>query len=505
MNTFDTQEAIDRVMGDPGHFAAMGGIQLRSYQLEVAMQVYDSVKYARGLSFVVMFPRQSGKNELQAQLEAYFLLRYSRLGGEMVKISPTWKPQSQNALRRLERVLRRHPLLSGEWTREQGYIFRVGAARQIFLSGAPEANIVGATASLLLQVDEAQDVAIDKFDKDINPMAASSNATRIFWGTAWNETTLLARELNNAQRIQEMTGRRQCFVLNAEQVAAEVPAYGTFVKQQIERLGRDHPMVSTQFFSEMMPDAGGLFNEGRLALMRGVHCSETGPRAGGRYAFLLDVAGEDTGLTSSGEMQNPGRDATTLTIVAIHPLQNTPWGFSQVCYRVVSRRAWRGVAHSRLFEELLALARHWRAIKLVVDATGVGAGLANFLERALSGRVIAFQFNAASKSRLGWDFLALIDSGRFQEHADTMHEQEQFFNEARACKYTLSAGPERRLQWSVPPGTRDRHGKEIHDDWLMSAALVSLLEGEITSGGSPTGIIRAQDPLAVIDRQMRFK
>lgn len=109
MKTFDTQKAIDRIMGDPGHFASMGGIQLRSYQLEVALQVYDSVKYARGLSFVVMFPRQSGKNELQAQLEAYFLLRYSRLGGEMVKISPTWKPQSQNALRRLERVLAKQP------------------------------------------------------------------------------------------------------------------------------------------------------------------------------------------------------------------------------------------------------------------------------------------------------------------------------------------------------------------------------------------------------------
>lgn len=505
MKTFDTQEAIDRTLGDPGHFASMGGLQLRSYQLEVALQVYDSVKYSRGLSFVVMFPRQSGKNELQAQLEAYFLLRYSRLGGEMVKISPTWKPQSQNALRRLERVLRKHPLLYGQWTKEQGYIFRVGAARQIFLSGAPEANIVGATASLLLQVDEAQDVAIDKFDKDINPMAASSNATRIFWGTAWNETTLLARELDSARRIQEVTGRRQCFVLNADQVAAEVPAYGAFVKQQIERLGRDHPMVSTQFFSEMMPDAGGLFNEGRLALIKGEHRSQSGPQAGGRYAFLLDVAGEDAGLTSSGEMHNPGRDSTALTVVSIQALENTPWGVRQVCYRVVSRRVWRGVAHSRLFEELLALARHWRVAKLAVDATGVGAGLANFLERALSGRVIPFQFNSASKSRLGWDFLALIDSGRFQEHADPSAEQEQFFKEARACKYTLSPGPDRRLQWSVPPGTRDRQGQLIHDDWLMSAALVSLLEGEITAGGSPTSIIRAQDPLAMIDRQMRFK
>ena len=270
-------------------------------------------------------------------------------------------------------------------------------------------------------------------------------------------------------------------------------------------MGRDHPLVNTQFFSEMMPDAVSLFNEGRLSLTRGEHFSENRPAAGRRYAFLLDVAGEDAGLTSGGEMQNPRRDATALTIVAIHALENTAWAVSHVCYRVVSRRAWKGVGHSRLFEELLALARHWRVIKLVVDATDVGAGLANFLERALSGRVIPFLFNSASKSRLGWDFLALIDSGRFQEHVDSTPEQEQFFREARACKYTLSSGPDRRLQWSLPAGTRNRQGQEIHDDWLMSAALVSLLEGEITAGGSPTSIIRAQDPLAMIDRQNRFK
>ncbi len=37
-------------------------------------------------------PRQSGKNELQAQLETYLLLLYSELEGEIVKVSPTWKP-----------------------------------------------------------------------------------------------------------------------------------------------------------------------------------------------------------------------------------------------------------------------------------------------------------------------------------------------------------------------------------------------------------------------------
>ena len=60
---------------------------------------------------------------------------------------------------------------------------------------------------------------------------------------------------------------------------------------------------------------------------------------------------------------------------------------------------------------------------LVVDATGVGPGLASFLADALRrgpSRVLGepFVFSGASKSELGWDFLGLIDGGRFKEYAD---------------------------------------------------------------------------------------
>src|SRR5512139_2120135 len=82
-------------------------LKLRSYQQEIALAIIDSVRFGRGLSFVVILPRQSGKNELQAHIEAYLLTIYSQVSPkDMVKVSPTWKPQSQTAMRRLERVLR---------------------------------------------------------------------------------------------------------------------------------------------------------------------------------------------------------------------------------------------------------------------------------------------------------------------------------------------------------------------------------------------------------------
>ena len=51
---------------------------------------------------------------------------------------------------------------SGLWQPESGHIVRLGKARQIFLSAEPNANIVGNTAHILMEVDETQDVGNEK-------------------------------------------------------------------------------------------------------------------------------------------------------------------------------------------------------------------------------------------------------------------------------------------------------------------------------------------------------
>ena len=198
------------------------GIILRIYQQEVATAIVDSVFDRAGRTIVVIFPRQSGKNELQAQIETYVLYILSKYETEMVKASPTWKPQSINAMRRLERVLKRNIFTKDTWSKESGYIYRVNKARIYFLSGQESANVVGATANELLQCDEAQDISISKWDKEFSPMAASTNATRVFWGTAWTSKTLLARERREAEKLQQQDGIQRVWIMDAEDVAAEV-------------------------------------------------------------------------------------------------------------------------------------------------------------------------------------------------------------------------------------------------------------------------------------------
>ena len=511
---------LKKLLLDPVLFIRYAsGLRLRRYQEAVVRAVVDSVLHGRGLSLVVMFPRQAGKNECQAQIEAYLLTLLMQTDAEIVKISPTWKPQAQNAMRRLERVLARNRLTATLWQREAGYIYRVGRARILFLSGAPEANIVGATANTLLEVDEAQDVSTAKYDKDIAPMAASTNATRVFWGTAWSHETLLARELRLAEAAQAADGRQRVFRLTADEVAAEVPAYGRFVAEQIARLGRQHPLIRTQFYSEEIATEGGLFPPERRAQMQGHHAIALTPQAGRVYAFLLDVAGADEGLSEGESLRHPQRDLTALTVVEVDrstlddPARRAP------TYRCVFRQAWVGVKHPVIYDQVAELARRWAARYVVVDATGVGAGLAAFLERALPRRVLPFQFNAASKSRLGWAFLSLVDGGRWQEpqlpaeaalplfagaEAEALNRVaahcQRFWQQVAHCRYTLQPGPQKHLRWGVPEGYHLPGEREpLHDDWLISAALAALLDAQPWGSGGEALIVPARDPLADLD------
>lgn len=482
-------------------------ITLRDYQKGVARAIVRSVVGGAGLSFVVMFPRQSGKNELQAQLETYLLtLNYLATAGEIVKISPTWKPQTLNAMRRLEQVLSTNHLARHIWIKESGYIFRCGKARIFFFSGQPRSNIVGATASILLEVDEAQDVIIGKYDKDIAPMAASTNATRVFWGTAWTSRTLLARELRSAEKAQKMDGIKRVFILTADDVSKEVPAYGKFVAGQVARLGRNHPMIKTQYFSEEIDAEGGLFPPERCALMYGVHPAYVSPEADKLYAAALDLAGEDeaiisdpsSGAVDAADLSNPKRDSTALTIFEVDLSSVDDPLIGKPTYKVIHRREWIGTKHSKLYGEIKAILDLFDTRFVAVDSTGVGAGMASFLSAALGDKVIPFEFNTKTKSDLLWDFLGIIDSGRFKDY---IPRDQTFWQQIDFCEFEILEGPQKRVRWGVPDGTRDAAtGDLVHDDLLISAAMCALLDEEDWSFSAPTFVIHARDPLEDLDR-----
>ncbi len=488
--------ALRWLLRDIGPFSRMVWPEtaLRPYQLAPARALIRSALRGDGASFAVVFARQAGKDELLAQVVAFLLIRRQRRGGEIVIAAPSLVPQGRITLRRIEERLRLAAFFAPIVETESGHIIRVGRASVRFVSAGPMAQARGATASLLLVANEAQDIEPERWDAVFDPMGASTNATTVFAGTVWTRTTLLARAMSACGRIENDSALSNLFSADWRVVAREVPAYGARVRRRMAELGENHPFIRTEYCLQPLDDVGMLFDAARQAQMRGTHPRHhrAAPTTAGEahYALLLDVAGE---AEEAGEQAATGkhgfvapretrRDSTALTVVEVippdmhaHALVPRRWQRQLPVYRVVDRRVWMGVNHVTLAEEIVDLAqRVWATptcAHLIVDATGIGHGLSAMLRAALPpDTVTSFIFTGPSKSDLGWRFLAAIAAGRYQEYLDDgAAETRSFWRQVAACTFTVRPGVGRQMAWSVPD-------PEIHDDLLMSAALVGLLD-----------------------------
>ena len=134
----------------------------------------------------------------------------------------------------------------------------------------------------------------------------------------------------------------------------------------------------------------------------------------------------------------------------------------------------------------------------MIDSTGVGAGLASFMEKSFPGRVIPFLFTSKSKSDLGWQFLAVIETGRYKE---PVGGETLFWKQAKNCISKVLTGPGRLMTWGVPDGTRDEVGDLVHDDELISSALCAVLDDQEWAVSDTPLIVDRADPLDEMDRE----
>lgn len=468
-------------LNDIAHFSrVLVGRPLRSYQLAAARPILKSVRRREGAIFTVEMARQMGKNELSAHLEAYLLYRHQRRGGTIVKCAPTLSPQVLISRLRLESILDR-PWLAPYWQRAHGNMVAVGKARVMFLSAHEQANVVGATADLLLEVDEAQDVDEEKFAKEFLPMAAAQNATIVLYGTPWTKDTLLAKykALNLAH--EENTGERRHFSFPWQVGARENPRYGAAVKAQIRQRGEDDLVIRTQYRLEEVDDATGFFTPPLQAALQGTHARQHKPRAEAHYVAAVDVAGEETAAQESRQSR---RDSTVVLIGERVWRHDPVLGFALPAVNVVNAYEWTGLPTTEQYARLVRLlGEEWRVQRAIVDATGLGDALARFLQARLGeDRIEPFTFTAQSKSALGYDLRSLVGSGRLQLWADDgSPEYRVCWRQVRRCQ--LAMHPGNRIGFHVPGG-------QGHDDYVSALALLT----RTVEAGAPPAVSVALPP-----------
>lgn len=435
--------------------------RLRRYQLAPYAAILDAAHAHDADQIVVIMARQLGKNELSAHAEAALMATSAaRPGARGVKAAPTQDPQAIRSLRRLHGRLSSagfgHGLLSAS-----NDTVTLGEASWWFGSGEPEANVVGDTASLLLEFDEAQDFDIDVHDRRYSPMAASTAAARIYYGTPFSDFDLLAVAEEQALARQARDGKQRVFRIDWQRGADELPAYGLFVDAEMRRLGHSaatpHPAILTEYELQRRPGAGRFLNAAQLTLLQGEHPRLERPQSESHSTYVagVDFAGAD--LSGSGDA-----DLTVLTIArSRYPGRGRR---DDPVAEVVTQYHWQGVDHDQLRVQLIHTLRTWNVAFACCDATGIGEPHASFLANQLGQhRVEALKFTSSSKSTLAYDALAAINTRRLTLWApDGAPDTNDLWRQLRLAR--ADARPGSRINVHV-------HPSDGHDDRLMSLLL----------------------------------
>lgn len=460
------------------------GVALYPYQVGWAQAILDVIAGKRNETIIVEMSRQSGKNQGQAAYQVATLARFGAQDRSVVACAPTYRPQLINSKMRFEalasRVTAKAPWL--KFKGSMGYIFKCRRSSIHFLSADPAASVVGATASLILNVDEAQDTDADVYQKKFSPMRASTNAPVVMFGTTWDNQNLLAR--TKASVLAGLTPGKVFRVL-PEEIALSNPAYGEFVDGEVRSKGRDHPYIKTQYYLEELDTAGRMLTRQQLELMVGDHPRQERRNqeplivAGLDFAGADEQAGELVSLTTAS-----ARDSVALTIGAVTWVRVAD-GLQVPHVRVLNRYEWVNInpvtLHNVLYQILW---ERWRVNRVHCDATGIGATGTAMLATALNKHnrevVIGLNFDSAwnTQTALAFNYLAAINNGHFADYAPAQFDPLACANQERPPHEDahshiwwqrghakLEAKPSKRVRAYVPED-------EGHDDLLIADLLM---------------------------------
>jgi len=415
-------------------------------QERIIRRVERAVNARAGEVIVVRMARQTGKNETEAQIEDRLLNAWAGIpGSTWIRLAPTAVPQLFNSKNRLQKFTDADPFIRRR-VKRSGHVVRCGNAQVQFLSAAKSASIVGATASLGVSLDEGHKIDAGKYEEDIAPFTASTNAPTVMWGVGACKLDLLYeyRELAlDSDRLLEFPASVWCDLS---------PAYAAHYAARVAKLGADHPVLLTQYDLVDVEALGAYLNDRqRASLFSGEHPRLEQPRPGMSYGIVVDIGGESERDMTDEEvrLEEPERDSLVAWVLEwdrTAPSQPYPE------VRVVAGAWWTGRPHMSVLPDLRYLARHWHVISGAVDARGVGEAVAMALSKEIPA-IVAYKASTETVSEDCYDLLARLNTGRVRfwkadPAADEVLREVQA--QARHTRYEI-AGHE-RMRLSKPSG-----------------------------------------------------
>ena len=424
---------------------------LRGVQAEIIKRAEKHIRSKNGGVMTILSSRQTGKNETAAVLHKRHL--WFNQGADFmrswIRTAPTYKPQIVNSKKRLREIMKidskniiHDPLfLRQKIIKEEGYIWRIGNASIEFISSGDNANVVGATASECLDMDEAHKVTKAKFDEDFAPFTANTNAGTLLWGVASDglDTIEWYRQRNIEQGTPELNLYYPCDMW----MDVHAP-YRKHVESRVNALGWDHPIIKTQYRLISVSAEGRFMNDKQIrGLFDSDHEREHSPRYGKRYEALIDIAAGNEDFNPDSVMEGKEETATDSTVIWIYEVTNT---IAQnnifPVIKIVNVKWITGAALPNVEEEIRQTLEYWRIGKVTIDAVGVGRQIAESMEQIFGVSIIHKYI--ASESSVSEDCFDLQARMNFLSikmfRNDGSDEWAEFERQCGWTKYTSNKG-----------------------------------------------------------------
>jgi hypothetical protein len=380
---------------------------LRPLQVRIIKDIEGLISDGSGHTMTIRLPRQYGKNEIAATIHERHLMKRCVEGGSIVRAAPTFRPQIVNSVRRLQKVALNDPLFDMDrFSMKQGFIAEYGQAEVIFLSSDSMANVEGATANVLLDMDEAHRTDRKTYEEKFVPMTASTNAPQLLWGVAGDKTDLLywARMRNFEMGL----GDRNIQV-SASVISESDPVYAAHYQNRVDRLGADHPVVETQYNLVDLDALGGAFKlHHRASLFDSDHDRQSIPSYKSYCSVItvIDLAGEEESEDKYDEAQRDKGESPDNTVIINAEVDRSDVVGDKPKIRVLDATVMRGLkmqgvsgdSSISLQEALIENLNRWQPDVTVIDAKGIGHSTASWLERVWHGTVCKYSATAPSAS-----------------------------------------------------------------------------------------------------------
>ena len=119
--------------------------------------------------------------------------------------------------------------------------------------------------------------------------------------------------------------------------------------------------------------------------------------------------------------------------------------------------------------------------------------IASYRDAGLPAKVLPVKFSETEKSAIGYGLIQIIETGRCREYAPL---DEDLLQQLEHCAAQVRSGPAKLLRWGVPEGKRNPAGQYLHDDLLLSLALIAVLDRLDWHTPTPAASVEGFDPLA---------